>query len=82
MLLAIEIAVSSLAYDTGRKSEVYAALGVADYWVVNAVTLETRLHRGPSAGRYTSIVKLPPGDTLTPLLVPSLAVRLAELNLG
>jgi Uma2 family endonuclease len=82
VLLAIEIAVSSLAYDTGRKSEIYAALGVADYWVVNAATLGTRLHRGLSAGRYTSVVELPPDDSLVPLLLPPLAVKLADLNLG
>jgi Uma2 family endonuclease len=82
VLLAIEIAVSSLAYDTGRKSEIYAALGVADYWVVNAATLGTRLHRGLSAGRYTSVVELPPDNSLVPLLLPSLAVKLADLNLG
>ncbi|HEY7548360.1 MAG TPA: Uma2 family endonuclease [Hyphomicrobiaceae bacterium] len=81
VLLAIEVAVSSLTYDTGRKSQVYAALGVADYWVVNAVTLTARIHREPLAGRYRSVVELPRTETLMPLPVASLAVRLADLKL-
>jgi Uma2 family endonuclease len=35
VLLVIEVAESSLAYDTGEKADLYAAAAVADYWVVN-----------------------------------------------
>jgi Uma2 family endonuclease len=81
VLLAIEIAVSSLAYDTGRKAQAYATLGVPEYWVINAVTLTTRIHREPSADSYANVVELPRNEALVPLLVPSLAVTLADLKL-
>ena len=82
VLLAVEIAVSSLAYDIGRKSQVYAALGVPEYWVVNAVTLTTRVHCEPSASGYRNVAELPWSETLVPHLVPPLAVTLADLNAG
>jgi Uma2 family endonuclease len=36
VLLAIEVADSSLAYDTGRKIGIYAAYGVREVWVIDA----------------------------------------------
>ena len=81
VLLAIEVAHSSLKFDSTTKATLYAALGVRDYWVVDAQTLLTRVHRGPSADGYASVVKVPPSETLVPLLVAPLAVRLADLDL-
>ena len=82
VLLIVEVARTSLAYDTGLKSRTYAALGVREYWVVNAVTLETTVYREPASGGYGSGSKLPATETVTPHLIPALAVRLAELGLG
>ena len=82
MLLAIEVAASSLAYDAGRKvAQVYAALGVSDYWVIDAVTLTTRVHREPSAAGYARITEVGRSETLTPLKVAPIAVRLDDLRL-
>ncbi len=82
VLLLIEVAHSSLAFDTTTKAGQYAALGVREYWVVNAVTLAARVHREPSVGSYASVVVVAPSDTLEPHLIPPLTVRLADLNLG
>ena len=81
-LLVVEIADSSLDYDRKTKAEVYARFGVREYWVVNAWTLDTRVHRQPTGSGYGSIVDAPPSQQLTPMLAPTLAVRLAELDLG
>jgi Uma2 family endonuclease len=81
VLLAIEIAVSSSAYDTGRKAQAYATLRVPEYWVINAVTLATCIHLGPSANRYETVVELQRNEMLVPRLVPFLAVTLADLKL-
>jgi Uma2 family endonuclease len=80
--LAIEIADSSFKFDTGLKRGTYAGLGVREYWVVNAVTLETTVYREPTAGGYGSQAKRPASETVTPHLVPELALRLGELALG
>lgn len=81
VLLIVEIAKTSLDLDTGRKAEIYAKFGVRDYWVVNAETLDVRVHRMPGTDGYGDIKDLGPGDTIVPLLVPELALRLDDLGL-
>ena len=80
VVLVIEIAASSKSYDLATKASLYAEYGVREYWVVDAATLETAMHREPSATGYASIVLVPATDVLTPLLAPELAVRLCELD--
>lgn len=80
-LLVIEITDSSLTYDLQTKAPLYAAHGVREYWVIDAHTLETTVHREPSATGYASTARVPPTDRLVPSLAPALAVSLAELDL-
>jgi len=82
VLLAVEVADSSLAYDTGRKSQIYAAYGVREVWVVNANTLVTRVHRDLSQGSYGHARNEDYGQSLAPTLAPELAVSLADLGLN
>jgi Uma2 family endonuclease len=79
--LLIEVAHSSLSFDTSTKAGQYAVLGVREYWVVNAVTLATRVHRAPSAGSYGDVHTIAANEPLTALLIPSLTLRLADLKL-
>jgi Uma2 family endonuclease len=81
VLLAIEVAHSSLRFDSTTKATLYSTLGVRDYWVVDAQTLLTRVHRSPSAEGYGSVVEVPAGEMLVPLLAAPLAIRLADLDL-
>ncbi len=48
--LIIEVAKSSLVYDHGLKAEAYAALGIADYWVINACGATIRMRLGRQSG--------------------------------
>lgn len=80
--LVVEIADSSFAYDMGRKAALYASFGVAELWVIQAVRLETRIHRHPSLTGYRSLLDLPPDHALTPAFAPELAVTLSELELA
>jgi Uma2 family endonuclease len=82
VLLAVEVADTSLAYDAGRKAQLYAALGVREYWVVNAETLATLVHRSPTAAGYGAMAERPAEALVAPTLVPALAVRLADLAIG
>lgn len=82
VLLAVEIADTSLAYDMGRKSQIYAAYGVRELWVVNANTLVTRVHRQVSQGSYGQVTDEPYGQRLEPELAGELAVSLADLDLA
>jgi Uma2 family endonuclease len=77
--LVIEIAVSSLAYDLGRKAAKYAAFGVPEYWVVNVEAGRTHVLRSPNAGAYDEISTVPFDGDLLPVQLPGLRVRIADL---
>ena len=82
ILLAVEVAVSSLSFDLGRKAELMAHYGVVEYWVVDAQRLDITIHREPRADGYGSIRRLSKGDAITPAH-PDLAgvtFRLADLG--
>jgi Uma2 family endonuclease len=79
--LVVEIADSSLRYDLGRKAALYAAFGIAELWVIDAVKLETRVHTQPTTTGYRKMIDPPPGEPLTPTLIPALAVTLSELDI-
>ncbi len=79
--LVVEIADSSLGYDLGRKAGLYAGFGIAELWVINAVRLETRIHREPTPTGYRDLRDFGASDKLTPLCSENLAVTLADLEL-
>lgn len=80
--LVVEIAHSSLRFDITSKASGYASLGVREYWVINAETLTTRVHREPSAQGYGNVIETSPDDQLTSLVVPSLVLKLVDLPLN
>jgi Uma2 family endonuclease len=80
-LLIVEVADTSLRYDLGSKAPVYARLGVPDYWVIDARSLVTSIHRHPGPNGYPPPREAGPGDLLEPLLAPQLAVHLTDLGL-
>lgn len=81
VLLLIEVADSSLAYDTGLKARLYATLGVPEYWVIDANRLTTRIHLNPTDTGYTTITNHAPTEAVTPHQLPSLTLRLSDLGL-
>jgi Uma2 family endonuclease len=81
-LLVVEVADSSLSYDLNTKASTYALYGVREYWVINAVSLFTMVHRQPSGKDWGFVDEVAPSHTLTPSLVPALAVSLGSLRLA
>jgi Uma2 family endonuclease len=79
-LMVIEVADKSLKKDRGRKARLYARHGVRDYWVVNAVTLVTHRYGAPEGGRYTSETEHAPAETLAPLLLPGVTLRIGDVG--
>ena len=51
VLLVIEVADTSLAYDLGTKVPLYARHGIPEVWVIDAATRRTRVFRQPVGGR-------------------------------
>ena len=82
-LLLVEIADSSLFYDTTTKAELYAEAGVADYWVLDLSARELLVFRDPQpveAGgwSYRGRRVVPEGGTVTPLAI-AVAVAVCDL---
>jgi Uma2 family endonuclease len=76
VLLAVEIADSSLGYDLGRKPAIYAQAGVRELWVIDAVQRDSHVHRRPAEDGYGEVRRVPAGEAITPLLAPELGLTL------
>ena len=83
VLLVVEIANSSLHYDTGRKAALYASFGIRELWVIDAVRLTTRVFREPAPDGYRDTQDFGPAERLVPVVAPdAFAVRLDDLELS
>jgi Uma2 family endonuclease len=80
VLLVVEIAVSSLAYDRDVKAQLYAQHGIPEYWLIDANERTTWVHKGPSAGNWPSIAKHGPEEILTTPALPGLAIKLSAID--
>jgi Uma2 family endonuclease len=80
-LLVIEVADTTLDNDLRIKPLIYAAHGVAEYWVIEAWTLATTVHREPTETGYASVTTVPGHAALIPLLIPGLSVQLDQLEI-
>jgi Uma2 family endonuclease len=77
-LLVIEVSDGTRAFDLGRKAELYARFGVAEYWVVDLVARHVRVHRAPEGGAYANVEPVADGP-LTPTALPDVAVDVTAL---
>lgn len=77
--LVVEVADSSLDFDTNEKRLLYARAGIREYWVVDVNGRRLLVYRDPQAGDYASQQALGPADAVSPLAVPAAGVRVADL---
>jgi Uma2 family endonuclease len=80
-LLIVEAADTSLGYDLGTKALAYARHGLREFWVINARTLETRVHLQPTASGYAEVADQAADAQLAPRAMPDLAVTLGKLTI-
>jgi Uma2 family endonuclease len=80
LLLVVEVANSSIAFDLRVKAGLYAGFGVRDYWVVDAVRYTIRTHRNPAGDRYGDIEEYEAEETVAALLLPDVRVRLGDFG--
>ena len=85
-LLVVEVSDSMLSYDRNAKASMYAAAGIADYWIVNIPDRQLEIRRNPQPDStaefghsYGSLTTLKPGDTATPLAAASGVVPVDRL---
>lgn len=78
VVLVVEVAQTSIRYDTGRKARDYATWGVAEYWVVDIDRRRIVAHRDPGADGYGT-VEVIAADTAVGLPQVAVELRLAEV---
>lgn len=81
ILLAVEVANTSLQFDKGRKAQLYAACGMRELWVVDVGTLTTTVHRTPSPTGYRSVQDIPADREIAAEHV-SVALRMSDYAKG
>ena len=79
VLLLVEVAESSLAYDRQKKLPLYAAVGIPELWIVNLVEQLVEVYREPVGDRYAVVTRHGPGEELRPALLPEVAIRVEEI---
>jgi len=82
VLLVVEVADSSLAYDLGTKVPLYARHGIAEAWVIEAVSRRTQVFRHPAGGGYTEASSVEPHEPLSCAGVVTDAGNRLEIDLA
>lgn len=82
--LIVEVAQTSLRLDRRIKASIYAAGGIAEYWIVNIVAGVLEVHREPVAAtrrrwEYRSVTTLARDARVAPLAAPDAAIRVEDL---
>lgn len=85
-VLVVEVSDSTLAYDLGEKASLYAAGGIADYWVLNLVNNQLEVHRNPQPDataphghHFADVTRHGAGSSVNPLAVPAESVDVDDL---
>jgi Uma2 family endonuclease len=79
VLLLVEVADSSLAYDRAVKRALYARHGIHELWIVDLGAGEVEVCRDPRGERYESVVRAGRGTILEPTLLPGAAIAVADI---
>ena len=79
VVLLVEVAQSSLPVDLGTKAGLYAAAGIADYWVLDVEAQAVVQHRDPRGDRYGTVLTVDGPGLVTALLEPVLSFEVTEL---
>jgi Uma2 family endonuclease len=81
-LLVVEVSETSLAFDRGRKADIYARAGVPEYWIVDVKGASVEVRRGPGPAGYATTSIAVGDDALVPLVLAgraSASLRAADL---
>ena len=77
--LIVEVARTSQVKDKTLKARLYAASGVAEYWVVDVPARSVEVHRGASSGSYASVTTRRSGDDLSLAQFPDVSFKVDDL---
>jgi Uma2 family endonuclease len=76
VLLLIEVADSSLAFDRNVKLPIYARAGIGEFWIVDLKRRLLTCYRRPNGNSYGEMTVHQPGEDIALALAPEIVVRL------
>ena len=79
ILLVIEVAETSLAYDRGEKAALYAEAGIPEYWVADTQEEVIEVNRESDGQRYRQSARVGGAATVSPVAFPDVVVGLPEI---
>jgi Uma2 family endonuclease len=79
VLLIVEVADSSLAYDTQIKLPLYARYGIPEVWLADLANRRFLGHHTPTPTGYQHVQTLTDLSAVTPLLLPGVSIDLSDL---
>ena len=74
----IEVADSSLRYDSGAKLARYAAAGIQEVWIANLRVREVTVYTNPSGSEYEDAATYRSGDSISPGAFPDVALAVDQ----
>ena len=74
VLLLVEVADTSLAYDRSTKLPMYARAGIPEVWIVDLERERVEVYRKPTEDSYRRVAVYGRGSTLVPGAFPDLAI--------
>ena len=74
VLLVIEVADSSLAYDRDMKAPIYAMAGIGEYWLADLIANAVWRYSNPERGTYQRVERYHRGESIAPLELPTCVV--------
>jgi Uma2 family endonuclease len=78
VLLAVEVADTTVRFDRLVKACLYARAGIPEFWICLTTEAVVEVHRAPGPDGYTSVTQHGPGQTLAPLAFPDVGFSVTD----
>ena len=79
VMLVIEVADTSVAYDRHTNMPLYARAGIPESWLVNLPDAVIDVHRDPGPHGYRAVRRVGRGETLEPSMLPGVEIAAAAI---
>jgi Uma2 family endonuclease len=79
VLLLVEVADTTVAFDRGRKLQLYAGAGIPEVWLIDLPAATVEVYREPDGARYLRWSTAVAGDHVSPAAVPDLTLAVSDL---
>lgn len=79
VLLLVEVADTSAAYDRSVKLPLYARVGIPEYWLVDLERGVLEVYRSPEDDRYADLQELRSGARVAPASLPDVELEVGEI---